>query len=321
MIAECAQSYASYSYAALSWVCDGEEQEFMKNSRLRVHSTPKLENATLLIGLSGWMDSGQVSTGFIQYLVEKLDAEKFAEIHPEGFYLYSVPGNMETSASVRPYVRIDAGRIVEYDPPESVFYFDEKRNIILFEGREPNMLWKQYAQCILSLCDRFDVSRVFFLGSVSGIVPHTREPRFSYAASNRELRKGLSRLGLSPAEYEGPAGFASFLVTLAGKRGMSMASLVAEVPAYVQGYNPRAIITAVRLVARLIHFHVTLYELQEAALEFDKKIGELSEKQPELNDKIKELELDYDKEAFERDISSLSGSAADRSRDYDQEQR
>jgi predicted ATP-grasp superfamily ATP-dependent carboligase len=281
----------------------------MKKRGLRVRRKPDLRNATLLIGLSGWMDSGNVSTGVMQYLVEKFDAKKLAEIAPEDFYVYSMPGSMETSAMVRPYTRIENGRIVDYAPPESHFFFDLERQIILFEGREPNMRWSKYTECIFALCERFTVSRIFFIGSVSGVVPHTREPRFSYTASDRSLRSGLSKLGLSPTEYEGPGSFASYLITQAQKRRISMANLVAEVPAYVQGYNPRAIITAVRLIARLIHFHIRLDELLEAASEFDKKIGELSDQQPELSDKIKELEKDYDKEAFERDIASISRGA------------
>ena len=74
----------------------------MAGHKLEIFRRPPLDTPRMLIGLSGWMDSGEVSTGTINWLITYLGARKFAEIEPEGFYIYNFPGGMETSASLRP---------------------------------------------------------------------------------------------------------------------------------------------------------------------------------------------------------------------------
>src|SRR5207244_3342763 len=62
------------------------------NDALRIHHCPALDQATLVLALTGWMDGGDVSTGTVRRLVDLLDARPIAEIDPEPFYIYNVPG-------------------------------------------------------------------------------------------------------------------------------------------------------------------------------------------------------------------------------------
>ena len=57
---------------------------------LKFLEKPVLFSPRLIIGLSGWMDGGYVSTGTIVYLNNKLNAIKFAEINPHPFYIYNL---------------------------------------------------------------------------------------------------------------------------------------------------------------------------------------------------------------------------------------
>ena len=59
----------------------------MTSDQLKIYKKPDLRNPRLLMGFSGWMDGGDVSTGTVQCLVDKLGAEKLAEIDPNGFYI------------------------------------------------------------------------------------------------------------------------------------------------------------------------------------------------------------------------------------------
>jgi len=72
---------------------------------------PKLNRATLVLAFTGWMDGGDVSTGTVKRLVHLLQAEPVANIDPEPFYLYNVPGSMEIAALYRPPVEIEDGLI------------------------------------------------------------------------------------------------------------------------------------------------------------------------------------------------------------------
>ena len=80
--------------------------------KLVIQKTPKMSNTRLLLGFSGWMDGGDVSTGTIGLLAEKLEAEKIAEIKSDSFYLYNFPGSMEITALFRPHTKIHASRLV-----------------------------------------------------------------------------------------------------------------------------------------------------------------------------------------------------------------
>ena len=58
---------------------------------LKMLDKPKFNKPRLLLGFSGWMDGGEVSPGTLKCLIEKVNARKFAEIDPRGFYIYSFP--------------------------------------------------------------------------------------------------------------------------------------------------------------------------------------------------------------------------------------
>ena len=111
----------------------------------------------MVIGFAGWMDGGDVSTGTIETLVEKLAGRLLAEIDPRDFHLFSFPGSMELAAMFRPHVRIEDGRIQAFDPPANRFYYCADARLILFSGKEPNLNWPDYADCLFAVARQFGV--------------------------------------------------------------------------------------------------------------------------------------------------------------------
>lgn len=277
----------------------------MTSDKLHIYKEPKLNNCRLLLGFSGWMDSGDVSTATIKWLIQKLDAYKIAQIDPEGFYIYNFPGPMELTALFRPHTRIEDGLIEAYETGTNEFFCDEKNNLILFLGKEPNLQWHEFADCIFSLCKNFDVKMLYFIGSVSGLVPHTREPMFSCSVSDAELKETFEHYGVKFTNYEGPASIVTYLTNNAGKWGLSMASLVATVPAYVHGNNPICIEAVIRRVAGILGVHAELGELREISNKFEKKLTDLVGEQPELSTNVHKLEEAYDNEIFNSEMGDL----------------
>src|ERR1700677_4674105 len=92
---------------------------------LRIHNTPVLERATLVLAFSGWMDGGDVSTGTVQRLVDLLEARPVAEIDPDPFYVYNFPGSMEIAALFRPAIKIEDGLVTDHVMPSNDFYCHE----------------------------------------------------------------------------------------------------------------------------------------------------------------------------------------------------
>jgi proteasome assembly chaperone (PAC2) family protein len=277
----------------------------MKDDTLFIYKRPNFRHPRLLIGLTGWMDGGDISTGTVKCLIGKLNAEKFAEIDPNEFFIYNFPGSMEITALFRPHTKIKDGLIESYELPESTFYSDEKSDLIMFLGKEPNLKWDQYADCIFSLCEQFGVEMIYFIGSVAGLVPHTREPRLFCSVSNRELKRTFQHYGVKLSNYDGPASIVTHLTAECNKRNLNMVNLVATIPAYVQGNNPKCIEAVTRRLSGMLELEVDLEDLRTISDEFEKKLNEVVQEQPELAGNIHKLEEDYDNEIFNNEMGDL----------------
>jgi proteasome assembly chaperone (PAC2) family protein len=270
----------------------------MATDKLKIYERPNFHNPRLLLGFSGWMNGGDVSTGTIRCLIDKLNAKKFAEIIPEGFYIYNFPGMMEVTALFRPHARIKDGLIESFDFPQNTFFADEQNDLILFLGNEPNLQWNVYVDCIFLLCREFGIKTVYFIGSVAGLVPHTREPRLFCSISDAKLKETLRRYGLNFTNYEGPASIITLLTAGSKQQNLEMVSLVATIPAYVQGNNPKCIEAVTRRLAGILGLQLSLDDLSTVSEEFEKKLSDVVQEQPELADNIQKLEEDYDNEIF-----------------------
>jgi len=277
----------------------------MPFGRLHIHTRPSLEKATLLLGFSGWMNGGEISTGSIQYLIDKLQVPKFAEIEPQGYYINNFPGSMELTALFRPHTKITDGLITELEMPSNTFYCDEDNELIFFLGIEPNFQWHDFAEDIFSLCSEFNVHMIYFIGSVAGLVPHTRKPRLFCSVSDHLLKDKFAEYGIQFSNYEGPASIVTYLTKNAKRHGVSMASIVATVPAYVQGHNPKCIEAVTRWLAALLKLDIDLEDLKAMTEDFEKKVTNIVKKQPELADNIVKLEEDYDNEVFDTEMPDL----------------
>jgi proteasome assembly chaperone (PAC2) family protein len=277
----------------------------MLPSQLSLLASPPLKRARLVMGLSGWMDGGDVSTATVDRLAHALGAHELAKIDPRDFYLYSFPGSMEVAAMFRPHVKIEEGRVLEYDPPSNVFHYSLENELILFNGREPNLRWEDFAECLFAVAERFEVQTIYFVGSVAGLVPHTREPRLYCSFSDDSLKPMMERLGVRWSNYEGPGSVVTYLTVEAARRKRVLASLVAEIPAYIQGPNPRCIESMVRTMAALLGLPVAMEHLRQLSDTFERKLNEALRKRTELSELITKLEEDYDNEVFDTQMGDL----------------
>jgi len=271
------------------------------SNALTILSEPKVENATLLLALTGWMDGGSVSTGTVKQLMGmgRRSARQVARIEPDEFYIYNLPGDMETAAIFRPRVKYEDGVVSEFEMPTNTFYCDEKSNLVFFIGKEPNLKWQGFADCIFEVTKRFNVARIVFMGSFGGSVPHTREPRLYGSVSHGHLRQTIKQLRLTPSGYEGPGSFATLLLSQAAHRGVEMLSLVAEIPGYLQGINPMSIEAISRRVAAMLDIPLDLDALRSASNQWEARVSEAVEKDAELAETIRKLEEEYDNALIE----------------------
>jgi len=268
-------------------------------SQLIIRKNPKLKDVQMITSFSGWMNGGEVSTGTVDYIKNKLKAKKFAEIAPDPFYIFNFPGSMELVDVFRPFVKVENGILQDFSFPKNDFFFHENSNLILFKGKEPNMHWKDYADCIFELGKKYNLKRIYFIGSVAAATPHTRGIRLSCSCSEEKLKKEVKNHGIKFSFYEGPASITTYLTYLAKQKGIEMINFVAEIPIYIQSENPKAIKTIVEKLAKLLNLDIDTTDLTRKNLAFEKKINQLLETQPQLSEEIKKLEENYDQEFFD----------------------
>jgi proteasome assembly chaperone (PAC2) family protein len=261
---------------------------------LTYQNTPRLSNTTLLLALTGWMDGGHVSTGTVRHLMQGRDLSAVARIQPGGFYIENFPGDMQMSALFRPEVKHKGGLVTRFDFAENEFTADPKTNLAFFLGKEPNMNWVTFADCIFDVCKKLDVTRIIFIGSFGGTVPHTREPRLFGSVSGSELLPLLEDHGIRPSDYEGPGSFASYLVYRAPRQGVEMISIAAEIPGYLQGINPLSIEAVTRRLGRLLGLPINLAELRTASTAWELEVTDAVQKDENLASTVRQLEEQYD---------------------------
>jgi hypothetical protein len=115
----------------------------------------------------------------------------------------------------------------------------------------------------------------------------------------------MEKKGFRFVNYEGPGSFVTFLMHECGKRRLDMVSLVAEIPVYVHGYNPRCVETGLRCISSLLDLHLEHEDLHTMSEDFEKRVSQLVAEQPELAESVRQLEEIYDNEVFDSEMGDL----------------
>lgn len=265
---------------------------------LEMLARPRLDRGTMLLALTGWMDGGLVSTGTVERVMENRRLVEVARIDPDPFYIFNFPGSMEIASIFRPEVHVEGGLITEFDWPANTFHADTEANLVFFLGREPNLRWQEFADCIFEVASAVGVTRIIFMGSFGGTVPHTREPRMYGSASHPHLTPLLQGYGMRLSDYEGPASFATLLLDQAAGHDIEMLSLVAEIPGYLQGINPMSIEAVSRRLIKILNQPIDLSGLRAASNEWETKVSEAVEKDEKLAARVRKYEEQYDNESI-----------------------
>jgi proteasome assembly chaperone (PAC2) family protein len=271
----------------------------MAQSPLNVLNPVVLADVTMLLALGGWMDGGSVSTGTVRHLMRGRTTVPYARIEPAGFYIESFPGSMELAALLRPHVTYENGLIKSFEMQSNEAHLDIEGKLLYFVGKEPNVNWTGFADQVFAMAKASGVTRIIFMGSFGGSVPHTREPRLYGAVSEEKLLPVLKQYGLKPTEYEGPASFATYLLARAKSEGIEMLSISVEIPNYLEGTNPISIEAVTRRLGSMLNLNVDLSQLRTASAEWEAQVSEAVAKDKRLAKTINKLQEEYDNELVE----------------------
>src|SRR2546422_7297141 len=261
---------------------------------LRIASKPTLGDPILITAFRGWNDGGQGASLAGGYLAKTWEAERFAEIEPEGFFDFQ---------ATRPHVSLVDGRTRRIDWPENAFYHSPipglERDAVLLLGIEPNLRWGTFTGMVVDLARDLGVELMITLGSLLADVPHPRPSPVTGGATDPEL---IERLGLQRSRYEGPTGIVGVLHDACNQASIPSVSLWAAVPHYVSlAPSPRAALALCQRLGEILGTKVDVAELDEASERYSDQVTEAVASDEETAAYVEELEqraemLDDDQE-------------------------
>jgi proteasome assembly chaperone (PAC2) family protein len=261
------------------------------------HEKPLLHKPCLIIGFEGWPNAAEVSSTALQHLIKTTEAKKFATLRSEHFYQTSL---------ARPVGIIKEGRLVELRFGENHFYYSKELSpvdLIFFQGIEPHLRWDVFAEVLLSVADKYEVSRLFTIGGTYDYIPHSYPPRVSALFNHESLKEDIVERGISLTEYTGPISIHTFILEAARKRGLKGVSLWGHAPQYLQARNVKVVHAVLKKLNDLLEMDIDLSDLRQAGEYFDQQINQLMEQDPKLQEVIGKLEDVY-KESEKLPLSS-----------------
>jgi proteasome assembly chaperone (PAC2) family protein len=246
---------------------------------------PHLRSPILVCAFRGWNDAAAAASTALASIANDLEGEQIAYIDPEDFFDFQ---------STRPTIAMDEGQTRRIEWPENnviaVRVPTADRDLVLFDGTEPNLRWRTFSETITTVADALGVEMVITLGALIAEVSHTLPVPITGLASSQEL---VEELELERSSYEGPTGIVGVVHDLCRQNGLDSASLWAAVPHYVAAVpNPKAALALLRRLEGLTGIAVEASELEEETADYEEQIGRAVAANPEIEELVARIEAE-----------------------------
>jgi proteasome assembly chaperone (PAC2) family protein len=258
---------------------------------------PQLRSPVLVCSFRGWNDAASAASAALAAVVESFDAERIAEIDPEEYFDFQ---------ATRPTIVLSEGQTRQIEWPQNnliaVRVPGADRDLVLFDGTEPNLRWRTFSETIATAADALGVEMVITLGALVAEVSHTLPVPITGLASDEQL---VEELDLQRSNYEGPTGIVGVVHDCCRNLGISSASLWAAVPHYVAAVpNPKAALALLRRLEGLTGIAVDATELEEETASYEEQIGRAVAANPEISELVERIEAEQAEQLGE-DASDL----------------
>ena len=281
-----------------------------------------LGDRIVVVAFDGWNDAGEAASGAIEALRESGDYEVVHSVDPELYFDYQY---------TRPSSKMDASGKRDLRWPEASLWRprrdaeDGAPEFWLLTGVEPARTWQAFANEVIDVALRDDITGVIFLGAMLSDVPHTRPISIFAASSNEQVREAL---GLERSLYEGPVGILSVIEHFAEGAGIPTAMLWASVPHYVASAapSPKATLALLDRLEELTGVDMPREGLRTDAATWEASIDAAAADDEEMTEYIHQLERTRDTwdspeasgdaiaQAFERYLRRRDDGPGDRKR-------
>lgn len=248
---------------------------------------PALHRPIVVVAFRGMFDAGQAATNAIRWLRDRNPGEQVARTDPETFFDFQ---------QERPEVRLgpDGRRMIVW--PENDWFAlrleRPGRDLVVCAGVEPHLRWRSFCEGIVEVTRRTGSDMVVTLGSMVGLVPHTRPFPVVGSSTNTALAE---RLGLGTPSYEGPTGVIGTLHDLLDRARIPVISLRVSVPHYVPAPpNPKATRALLQRFEQVTGSRTGFLHLDALAADWEHQVDEAAADDPQVLGYVRKLEGQYD---------------------------
>jgi len=221
---------------------------------IRINKRPRLKNPYLICA---WPGMGEVAFKAASYLIEKLQAEEFADIPVEDFF-YLTGSNVQ------------AGVLDLPELPYSKFYYWKnkagKNDLIIFiSNAQPDLAKAEsYSRRIIHLAKLFKVEMIVNFASMPQPIDHTQESRVWFCGTSPEINTVLKKYNFNILSEGQISGMNGLFLGIAKRENFKGFCLLGEIPFYtVQVENPKASLAVLEALHKILNIQIDLASLIE----------------------------------------------------------
>jgi proteasome assembly chaperone (PAC2) family protein len=219
--------------------------------------------------IAAWPGMGEVAYRAANYLVEKLKAEEFARLEPEGFF-YLTGSIIQDGILGLP--ELPRGRFFHWKNKAG------KNDLIIFlSDAQPDLSGaKAYCEKILLAAKEFGAKMLVGFASMPQPIDHAQQPGVWFAATSAELAAELKKNNLNSLPMGQISGMNGLFLGVAKREGFSGFCLFGEIPLYtVQIENPKAAYVVLNALNKVLDLRLDLAGLVEQAHDMEAEINKL----------------------------------------------
>ncbi len=247
---------------------------------------PKLDDAVLIVMLTGWIDASGAASAAMEYLVESSDAEVLIDFDPDTF--------MDFRAR-RPVMELREGvnTAIVWNTPQLKIGSDKNgTKFLLLTGPEPDTSWNAFASAVAGIAKQLNVTKAIGMGAYPFGAPHTRPVGLTATSPDPAI---IERLTLSKNSLDVPAGIEPVIEHSLHQVGIASLCIWAQVPHYVASMAyPAATAALLEAVAVETGLSIDAVRFHRESGVQRERLDQLVSNNPEHMDMLNKLEVAYD---------------------------
>jgi uncharacterized protein (TIGR00162 family) len=218
---------------------------------------PSLRNPILI---AAWPGMGMLARMSADYLIQQLEAIKFAEILSPANDIYFKNG---------------MGKLSQY---KHRFYYckGKQKDLIICSGEtQPQSLseLKELANQVLDVAEKFGAKKVYTFAAVPN--PRDVEPKVFGIVNKTELREFLRNKGVQLASGDGRiTGLNGVLIGMAQQRNIAGICLLCDIR-YLDIPQPRSVKTVLNTLTNILSIEIDISKLENQTKEMEQKIEKI----------------------------------------------